>query len=68
VYRALPDGTGMEALPVAALGGETGRVVSRFGEALGAGRFGDHAYVIVGAPEASGNSLDAGAVYAFPVW
>lgn len=68
IYRALPDASGMEAVPVAGLGGETGRVASRFGEVLSAGRFGDRAFVVVGAPEASANGLDVGAVYAFPVW
>jgi hypothetical protein len=68
VYRARGDGLGMDAVPVAAMGGETGRVLGRFGEAVAAGRFGARSFVIVGAPEASANALDAGAVYAFPVW
>jgi hypothetical protein len=68
VYRARGDVPGMDPVPVAGMGGETGRVLGRFGEALAAGRFRGRAFVIVGAPEASANSLDAGAVYAFPVW
>ena len=68
VYRARADANGMEPVPVVALGGETGRVLSRFGESVAAARFGTRVFVIAGAPEASANSLDGGAVYAFPVW
>ena len=53
--------------PTAVFGGETSRVLSRFGEFIAAGVAHGRRWIVVGAPEASGLSIDYGAAYVFPL-
>jgi hypothetical protein len=62
-----PESGVLPSTPTAVLGGETGRVLSRNGEFLAAGLGHGRRWIVVGAPEASGVSLDYGAAYVFPL-
>jgi hypothetical protein len=62
-----PEAGVLPATPTAVLGGETGRVLSRNGEFIAAGLGHGRRWIVVGAPEASGLSLDYGAAYVFPL-